>query len=236
MACDRGRATPDQHTKLRLFADSGGYCQNPSCTSLLFMSVGNERLHVAEIAHVCAAEERGPRANTALTPEQRGEYDNLILLCPTCHTVVDKAPEAFPDSLMHQWKRMHVDKLATVFAIHRYSSRVEVRTALIHILGENRTVHEEYGPDNDYRYNPESERAGLWQRKVRTRILPNNRKIIALLDANRDLMTDAEKRTAEMLRQHVDDLEARHIDADETGGGARFPSETHNLFSGDANG
>jgi hypothetical protein len=235
MPCNRGKASPDQYTKIRLFADSGGYCQNPDCSRLFFMDVGDERLHVAEIAHICAAGDDGPRANKELTPEQRGAYENLILLCPTCHTMVDKAPAAFPDEVVLRWKRSHVDKLAALFGTRRYSDRSFARSALLPLLSENKTIHEQYGPDNDYRYNPESEMAAAWQRKVRTRILPNNRRILALLDANYELLSAVEQHTVEVLRQHVDDLEARHLDADLRGGGARFPSGVHDLLTDEDN-
>lgn len=230
MSCNRGKASPDQLTKIRLFADSGGYCQNPECSRLLFMETGDEQLHVAEIAHICAAGDDGPRANKALTAEQRGSYENLILLCPTCHTMIDKAPAAFPDNLVLRWKRSHVDKLAGLFGTRRYPDRSSARAALAPLLMENQAIHEQYGPDNEYRYNPESEQADVWRRKVRTRILPNNRRILALLDANCELLSATEQRMLERLRQHVDDLEARHIDADLSGGGARFPTEAHNLL------
>ncbi len=121
--------------------------------------------------------------------------------------------------------------LAAVFGTRQYSDRPSARAALSPILAENLGIHEQYGPDNDYRYNPEAEQAEVWKRKMRTRILPNNRRILALLDANRELLTASEQRTLEMLRQHVDDIEARHIEGDVGGVGARFPSVAHNLFS-----
>jgi len=70
---------------------------------------------------------------------------------------------------------------------------------------------------------------------MRTQILPNNRRILALLDANRALLTTIEHRTLELFRQHVDDLEARHVNEDEGGGGTRFPPEVQNLFVDEGN-
>jgi hypothetical protein len=67
MSCPRGVAAPDQHTKLRLFAASAGYCQNPSCGFALFFDTGSKRIHIAEMAHVFAASNRGPRANDELS-------------------------------------------------------------------------------------------------------------------------------------------------------------------------
>jgi hypothetical protein len=48
MSCPRGDAAPDQHTKFRLFAASGGYCQNPGCERQLFVDTGSKIVHIAE--------------------------------------------------------------------------------------------------------------------------------------------------------------------------------------------
>jgi hypothetical protein len=72
-------------------------------------------------------------------------------------------------------------------------------------------VFNQYGPLNNYRYDPESEIAKVWQRKIREIILPNNRKILVLLDANHRHLEEPETRMLEAFRQHVDDLEAKHI-------------------------
>jgi len=81
MVCSRGEATPNAHTKLRLFADSAGYCQNPACNRPLFIDAGDKNIHIAEMAHVFAAADDGPRANPILTNAERGRFENLILLC-----------------------------------------------------------------------------------------------------------------------------------------------------------
>ena len=87
MTCKRGKASPDAHTKLRLFADSGGYCQNPNCNVNLFLNIGEADFHIAEMAHIISAGDLGPRSKN-LTKEQKGEFLNLILLCPNCHTKI----------------------------------------------------------------------------------------------------------------------------------------------------
>jgi len=107
MACSRGEAAPDSHTKLRLFADAAGHCQNPACNQPLFIDAGRKNIHIAEMAHVFAAADDGPRANAELTQAERGRYSNLILLCPTCHTIIDKAPGEYPDTVILMWKQQH---------------------------------------------------------------------------------------------------------------------------------
>lgn len=55
-----------------------------------------------------------------------------------------------------------------------------------------------------------------------TRILPNSRRMLAILDANRHLLGGDEKGTLEQFRQHIDDLEAFHIEENKEDS-SRFP-------------
>lgn len=230
MSCPRGNAAPDANTKLRLFAASGGYCQNPGCEQSLFVNTGSTRTHIAEIAHVFAANDRGPRAKEELPKAERGAFDNLILLCPKCHTIIDKAEQEFPDTLLASWKRNHEERLAKIFGAVHLGSRAEVFSVINPLMQENKTIFQEYGPDLDYREDPESELAVTWQRKMRERIIPNNRRILATLDANRDHMVDAEIRTLELFRQHIYDLEARHFTDAIVGVQRRFPEQMNDMM------
>src|SRR5438552_18629054 len=98
MACSRGKAAPDDQTKLRLFASSGGYCQHPDCLRELFVDAASQSIHIAEMAHIIAASEDGPRAVANMSAARRGRYENLILLCPACHTISDRAVVRYPDA------------------------------------------------------------------------------------------------------------------------------------------
>jgi hypothetical protein len=53
--------------------------------------------------------------------------------------------------------------------------------------------------------------------------LPNNRKILAILDANRRHLSQSEAKTLEAFRQHIDDLEAKHIGEGSGHIASRFP-------------
>ncbi len=211
MACSRGAASPDAHTQRRLFAASAGYCQNPACSNELFVDAAGASIHVAEMAHVFAANDGGPRARLDLSKEERGAFENLVVLCANCHTAVDKAPEAFPDHMMLDWKREHANKLQRLFGAVKFVDRVSARRLVEPLLAENHAIFEQYGPHIEAAKNPESGATEQWQRKMVTRILPNSRRMLAVLDTNRDLLSDDERRTLEQFRQHVDDLEAFHI-------------------------
>jgi hypothetical protein len=99
-------------------------------------------------------------------------------------------------------------------------------------LAENRLVFEKYGPDNDYRYDPESELAATWQAKMLATILPNNRKIMAVLQVNRRHLNEDEKLTTTRFQQHIADLEARHILGEPSAVAERFPPGMEQIFSG----
>ena len=230
MTCIRGKASPNQFTKLRLFAAAAGYCQNPACNDPIFKEIGKTNFHIAEMAHIFAVGKKGPRANNELTSEQKGHFDNLILLCPSCHRTVDKAPSEFPDSLIVEWKSIHQAKIETVFGAIEYSNRRDARTQIDPLLAENRAIFDEYGPDNEYKDNPESEMALVWQRKVKSQILPNNRIILSILDKNRKMLEKAELNTLEHFRQHVKDQEIRHLTDISVEHSKLFPAGMNDIF------
>ena len=223
MPCSRGAASPNAHTQRRLFAASAGYCQNPGCSKELFVDASGKSIHIAEMAHVFAATDGGPRTSRDLSEEERGSFENLVMLCANCHTMVDKAPEAFSDSTMLNWKRQHAHKLQALFGAVEFGDRARARQAVEPILSENHAIFRQYGPHIEAAYNPESGAAEQWKRKMLTRILPNSRQMLAILDVNRRLLDADEKATLEQFRQHVNDLEAFHVE-DSREDASRFPA------------
>lgn len=231
MACSRGAASPDAQTQRRLFAASAGYCQNPNCANELFVDAAGKSIHIAEMAHVFAASDSGPRAQPGLTEVERGAFENLVMLCSNCHTTVDKAPEAYPDAMILGWKRDHTNKLQAIFGVIRFNSRTDARESIETQLVENRAIFEQYGPHVDDALDPEGGSAERWKRKMLTRLLPNSRRMLAILDANRHLLDKAEMGTLELFRQHIDDLEAFHFEG-KNEDASRFPAELTNILEG----
>jgi hypothetical protein len=229
MACSRGAASPDAHTQRRLFAASAGYCQNPSCANELFLDAAGESFHIAEMAHVFAANDGGARPKPELSKEERGAFENLVVLCANCHTMVDKAPDAFPDSMMFGWKREHANKLQGLFGAVRFNDRTAARQVVEPLLVQNLAIFQQYGPHIEAARNPESGAAEQWKRKMLTRILPNSRRMLAVLDANRHLLSGNEKAALEQFRQHIDDLEAFHIEGNRQDA-SRFPGELSEIL------
>lgn len=231
MACSRGAASPDAHTQRRLFAASAGYCQNPACSNELFVDAAGKSVHIAEMAHVFAANDGGPRAKPELTDDERGAFENLIVLCANCHTIVDKAPDAFPDHKMLAWKREHANKLRGLFGAVQFENRAAAREVVEPLLVQNFAIFQAYGPHIDAARNPESGTSEQWKRKMLTCVLPNNLRVLTVLDTNRSLLNENEKVTLEKFRQHINDLEAFHIENSRLDA-SQFPAEMSDILKG----
>ena len=95
----------------RLFVLSGCECANPSCSNKLMAKDYNTIL--GEICHIEAASPEGPRYNPNQTDEERRSFDNLILLCESCHKEIDnKLNESkYPVALLKEWKKNHQEKI-----------------------------------------------------------------------------------------------------------------------------
>ena len=235
MPCSRGRVDPTRVVTLRLFAASGGYCQSPTCLRELFLDTKTASIHLAEAAHIIAASDTGPRSDQCSTAIARSAYENLILLCPSCHTIIDKLPHEYTDSTLRQWKRNHIDRIAVAIGAVKVPDRQSARRLIEPALRENGRIFVDYNPNRDYRFDPESEVAQIWQRKMRSRILPNNRKILLVLDKNLHLLTEDEVATLEEFRQHVEELEERHIGPAESLRARRFPPKMTTILTEEHN-
>ena len=93
-----------------LFAKSGNRCAFPKCDSPIIAEVDNKRERIAEMAHMIAYSDDGPRSDPAVAPEDRNKASNLILLCPTHHTLVDKLEHQYHVHVLREMKRKHESK------------------------------------------------------------------------------------------------------------------------------
>ena len=89
-----------------LWGRSGGLCAMCRTEITTDGSDGHAR-PIGEQAHIVAQRPKGPRGDVDL-PEGEGDRGgNLILLCPTCHTEVDKDPGAWPPERLREVKEAH---------------------------------------------------------------------------------------------------------------------------------
>lgn len=105
------RRPSDKINKI-LYGQSGNLCAFPGCKQTV-IEPATERSGpsvTGEICHIYAIGKSGPRAESKLTEEELNSPDNLIILCPTHHAIVDKQPESYPPEMLKQWKKQRIDE------------------------------------------------------------------------------------------------------------------------------
>lgn len=220
-------------TKLRLFSDSAGYCQNPDCLKPLYPAEMGGDKHIAEMAHVIPHGEKGPRhEERSMEGFEVDSFENLILLCPTCHTVIDKAPGGYSRSTLLDWKNKHLAALAYSQGIQTYEDRNQAREAVATAMAENKAIWKEYAPvyGSSFDYNPESEAAKTWENRMRGVILPNHFRIEAIVKKNQCHMIGDEQEVFARYQEHVRGLSARHI-CGVAGEAIRYPEAMDEIFT-----
>ncbi|MBC8754985.1 tetratricopeptide repeat protein [Kordia sp. YSTF-M3] len=114
------RKAPTPSTVKLLYGLSNNTCSNPTCKNPII----KDGVPLGEICHIEAASENGPRYNKNSDDEYRRSFENLILLCEACHKIIDIKIEAYPTSLLTQWKDQQESK----------SNEFEINTELLELL------------------------------------------------------------------------------------------------------
>jgi hypothetical protein len=208
-----------------LLADSGGFCANPSCHADLFRLFESGRIAtVEELAHIIPRSRDGPRDDASVPLTHRDEYQNIILLCPSCHTLVDKVADEYPADVLLDWKANHRERIRGLFRAPQVRTRAELRSLLEPLLRRNRGIFDMYGPYSELAKNPLSNAADMWHQRVVDTVIPTNRTVLDLLDRNSELLNVAELQTLEQFRLHIEGLEYNHLSGDKSSAVPLFPS------------
>ena len=85
---------------------AGNQCAIPDCKSPLI--IGD--IVVGEICHIRARRKGGARHDPELTAAQKDQFENLILLCSTCHKIIDSSPNDYSSEWLRSIKATHERK------------------------------------------------------------------------------------------------------------------------------
>jgi len=96
---------PSVPTIKRLFAVSGNRCAFPSC-HLPVVDQASSKV-TGRISHIKARRCGGPRYDPNQTDEQRHSFENLLLLCPIHHDVIDADPKSYTVERLLEIKSNH---------------------------------------------------------------------------------------------------------------------------------
>jgi hypothetical protein len=90
------RKSPSAETYKLLYVRSGNVCAFPGCNHPIFNDDG---LYIAELCHIKAANEGGPRYDSNQTDEERRSPDNLLFMCHRHHKETDDLIKYPPNEL-----------------------------------------------------------------------------------------------------------------------------------------
>lgn len=192
----------------KLYAESMGRCMNPDCQADLFRKKGN----VVEKAHIT------PYCKTA-----DNDYENLVILCPTCHTDFDKN-DAFDPEQVKQWKQIRRAEIEKLFG-KKYATFEELQRQIVPILSENKSIYENYY---------QGEQKELWD-AFEGKVLANNRKLKTLLENNLGLVQRHREKgysnlaLVERLFAHIEEFEATRGSSEKIRR-VLFPKEINSMF------
>lgn len=86
---------------------SGNNCAFPNCSMTLVEESG---ILIGEICHIKAKNAGGKRYDASQTNKERDAFENLVLMCPVHHTVIDSDETIFTVEVLQQIKKNHEEK------------------------------------------------------------------------------------------------------------------------------
>jgi len=207
----------------KLWGLSAGRCNFPGCgiECIQFLNGWNSTV-IGEMAHVIAKKTKGPRG---LEGGGSDDYYNRILLCPTHHTIIDKAPEEqFPSGLLYGWKEKHEGNVRAALSIATYSNLQSLAKELNLILQENYQAWFVYGPESKIaKTNPYSSASLIWVLRKLDTIVPNNKRIMELLRRHRHFFLKDDYKICCDFIQHAQAFELNCYERQDSDAMPRFP-------------
>jgi hypothetical protein len=214
----------------KLWGKAAGRCSYPGCANncIEFLEKTGDII-LGEMAHVIAQSSKGPRGNSAKAGPDT--YENLILLCPYHHGMVDKAPKDFPEKLLHEWKREHELQVERSLCGQQFEDAKSLLAFAKKILIENYAIHQKFGPESAAAAaNPLSEGSILWSLRKCDTVLPNNRKIINAFEKNHDYLSTEQWKIFVDFREHALALEQNSYERMDREIVPRFPQSFQTML------
>jgi hypothetical protein len=103
-----------------LWGAAAARCEFQGCNRMLSRSpVTQERVNIAERAHIWAFAEGGARGHAGIAQELLNSEQNLLLVCHGCHRKIDQRPDGgrYTAALLQKWKTEHEARIELVTGI-----------------------------------------------------------------------------------------------------------------------
>ena len=206
----------------KLWGLAAGRCSRPGCGEPCIRFLTEDPTVIGEMAHVIARRPGGPRGNATGGDDT---YENLILLCPTHHTEIDKSSEGtFPPAILLAWKRQYEMHVTKALEAPSFPTRRHLAKYIQRLLMQNHMVWRTYGPESDAaQANPLSNLAYIWSLRKLNTVVPNNRRIMEAIRKNTDLFDAEGYQAACAFIEHAEGFEISCYERAE--GVPRFPTK-----------
>jgi len=94
-----------------LLVQAGGRCEFDGCNEYpLEHPITHTWGSFGQFAHIVAFREAGPRGSDPARPSEIHSSDNLMLLCPTCHKLIDDDPVTWTRPVLEGYKKAHEER------------------------------------------------------------------------------------------------------------------------------
>ena len=94
-----------------LWGRSGNRCAYPGCNQELHQVIEQNNTVIGEECHIEARSCEGPRFNSNLSEVQINSFENLILMCPIHHRIIDDNPNEYTVSVLKKMKADHESRV-----------------------------------------------------------------------------------------------------------------------------
>lgn len=115
--------------RLLITTKAGGRCEFQGCNKYLLehpltINMGN----FSQLAHIVAFSEGGPRGFHRPDSNSVNDPDNLMLLCPECHKLIDDHPDQYSVSTLKKYKSDHEARIRHITGLGP-----ELRTVIVQL-------------------------------------------------------------------------------------------------------
>ena len=219
-----------------LWSNAAGRCSFTDCNERLTVEqAAHSAPHtLGEMAHIKGKKKGSNRYDGTQTDEQRDSYENLILLCPNHHTLIDKPEneEIYTVDILLEMKIDHEAFISKRLDSVKISNIDELKDEISICLSENHQTWLQYGPLSENALkNPHSDEIyAIWVSERLSTIVPNNRLIVGLLDAHRNLFNRSDQSIVSQFLAHARSYEKWVNDEIPYQAVLRFPVDFENLI------
>lgn len=219
-----------------LWSNAAGRCSFIDCAERLTVEqAAHSAPHtLGEMAHIKGRNKGSNRYDVSQNDKERDSYENLILLCPNHHTLIDKPEneEAYTVEMLINMKTDHEKHISQRLDVASISDVNDLKDQIATYLAENHEAWLQYGPMSDNaRKNPHSDEIyAIWLSERLSTIVPNNRVFVGLLEKHRNLLGRSAQRIVSQFLMHANSYERWVNDDIPYQAVLRFPVEFETLI------